>query len=191
MKNKLKDCIRKHVDLQAKELEDIISLFKAKDLDSGDLFSEPGKTCRQMAFIHTGVLRMYNITEEKEVTLWIGSEGSFITDLSSFINQSPARWFIEAVRPSRLLLISRENHFALLKKNPAWLEFDNQLLINAFTTLEQRMFSHLYMSAEERYQSLMEHEPAIFNRVPLKQIASMLGMTPETLSRLRNKSSHS
>jgi len=144
-----------------------------------------------MAFIHTGVLRMYNINEKKEVTLWIGSENSFITDLSSFINQLPARWFIEAVLPCRLLVISRENHFALLKQNPAWLEFDNQLLINAFTILEQRMFSHLYMSAEERYQNLMEHEPGLFNRVPLKQIASMLGMTPETLSRLRGKPIHS
>jgi len=87
--HKLKDCIRQHINLQTKELDDIISFFQPKDLESGELFSEPGKKCRQMAFIHTGVLRMYNINEKKEVTLWIGSENSFITDLSSFINQLP------------------------------------------------------------------------------------------------------
>jgi CRP-like cAMP-binding protein len=84
-------------------------------------------------------------------------------------------------------VINRENHFKLLETHPKWLEFDNRLLTSAFTIMENRFFSHLYMTAEERYQELMENEPSLFNRVPLKVIASMLGIAPETLSRLRGK----
>jgi len=187
VKSTLFKCISEQIIIKPEVLDDILSRFQPLHLDTGEFFTEPGKLCNKMAFIHSGVLRMFNYHEDREITLWIGSENRFITDLSSFNHQTPAKWHIEAVTLSKLLTISRDDHFSLLKTNPKWLEFDNRLLTSAFTILEERMFSHLYMSAEERYQKLMESDPSLFNRVPLKQIASMLGMTPETLSRLRSK----
>lgn len=189
LRSSLKKCISEQVRISEEVLEDIVTRFKFQSIEAGEFFIEPGRVCRKMAFIHSGVLRVYNFAEDKEITLWIGGENRFITDLSSFINQEPARWFIEAVEPSKLLTISREDHYRLTDKYHEWIEFDNRLLTSAYTIIEQRMFSHLYMSAEERFQMLFETAPELFNRVPLKQIASMLAMTPETLSRLRAKSS--
>lgn len=187
MKSSLHICISEQINIKPDALDEILNRFHTLNLGTGEFFAEPGKICYKLAFIHSGVLRVFNYIEDREITLWIGNENRFITDLNSFIHQTPAKWYIEAITPSQLLTISRDDHLSLLESNPKWLEFDNRLLTNAYTILEERMFSHLYMTAEERYQKLMENEPSLFNRVPLKHIASMLNMTPETLSRLRNK----
>jgi len=183
----LKRCISEQVTISKNAVNDITDQFHLHKLDTGETFTEPGRICKKMAYIYSGVLRMYNFADGKEITLWVGSKNRFITDLRSFIHQQPARWFIEAVEPTTLLTITRENHYRLIEQYSEWIEFDNRLLASAYTIIEDRMFSHLYMSAEERFRNLFETEPELFNRVPLKHIASMLAMTPETLSRLRAK----
>ncbi len=130
---------------------------------------------------------MLNIGLHRNTIKIITNENRFITDLRSFVQQTPARWYIEAVTDCELAVISQEDHFNLLGTHPKWLEFDNRLLTSAFSIIEHRLYSHLYMTAEERFRELMDAEPGLFNRVPLKMIASMLGITPETLSRLRGK----
>ncbi len=189
MNMSLKNCISEQVKMPVNVLEAISGHFKPQKMKVGDCFTQPGRICKKMAFIQDGVLRMYNYAEGKEITLWIGTKNRFITDLSSFIQQSTSRWFIEAVVPSVLLTITREEHYKLINEYHEWIEFDNRLLSSAYTIIEDRMFSHLYMSAEERFNRLFETQPELFNIVPLKQIASMLAMTPETLSRLRAKRS--
>ncbi len=168
-------------------INEIAVHFREKQLAKGDYLLKPGQTCHTLIFIYQGVLRMFNLTEKEEITLTFGSEKNFITDLTSFIHQTPAGWYIQAETDMKLLVISREDHFAMLKKYPEWLAFDNLVLANGFSILERRMFDHLYMSAEDRYRRLLSEQPTLFNRVPLQHIASMLGMKPETLSRLRKK----
>jgi hypothetical protein len=74
-----------------------------------------------------------------------------------------------------------------MNKLPKWNELDKIFITKCFTILEERIFSHLYMTAEERFHQLFKQHPELFNQVPLQYLASMLGMTPETLSRLRKK----
>jgi len=188
-KQGLANCISEQVSITDTNLNDITAHFEPLNLEAGEKFAEPGRLCRKMAYIYSGVLRMYNFAEGKEITLWIGSKNRFITDLRSFIHKEPGRWFIEAVEPAQLMTITRDNHYSLIRKYHEWIEFDNRLLTSAYTIIEDRMFSHLYMSADERFNELFDTEPELFNKVPLKQIASMLAMTPETLSRLRAKKS--
>jgi len=183
----LKKCISEQLVISTDVLDAIAKQFREVTLTAGEFLIEPGKVCKNMAFISNGALRLYNVADGKEITLWIGTENRFITDLRSFVQQTPARWYIEAVTDCELAVISREDHFKLLENYPKWLEFDNRLLTSAFSIMEHRLYSHLYMTAEERYRELMEAEPGLFNRVPLKMIASMLGIAPETLSRLRGK----
>ena len=138
-----------------------------------------------MAFIESGYMRMYNLVDGKEITFWIGSEGRFITSLSSFIFETNNMWNIQAITDCRLYVINRDNHFKLTEDQPKWLEFDHKLLAYSFALLEKNMFSQLHTTAKQRFDNLLKEEPKLFKYVPLQYIASMLGITPESLSRLR------
>lgn len=181
----LPECISQQVQINSNSLDVIASRFEERSLRKGAYFLEAGTICREMAFIESGYLRMFDLAEGKDITLWIGSEGAFISSLSSFTFQTPNHWRIQAVTDCRLQVIGRTEHFDLCKLLPSYLEFDNKLLARSFAILEQRMFSHLHTTAQQRFEGLMESNPLIFNQVPLQHIASMLGITPETLSRLR------
>ncbi len=182
---KLKNCILSQVVVEKNSMDNILAVFEPLEIAKGEFFLKSGKICRQMAFIESGYMRMYDIADGKEVTLWIGSEGKFITSVSSFIFETSNNWNIQAITDCKLYIINRKNHFKLNKIEPKWLEFDNILLANSFALLEKSMFSQLHTTAKQRYDSLLKEEPELFKNVPLQYIASMLGITPESLSRLR------
>jgi len=182
---KLKNCILSQVSINEKSMDNILSVFEVFEIRKGDFLVESGKICQKLAFIESGYMRMYDLVDGKEITLWIVGDGRFITSLSSFIFQTKNNWNIQAVTDCKLYIINRKNHFDLNKIEPKWLEFDNILLANSFALLEKIMFSHLHTTAKQRYEMLFKEEPELFKNVPLQYIASMLGITPESLSRLR------
>ncbi len=182
---RLKQCILSQVAIDPHSMDTILSSFETVTSTKGDFFLTPEKICNHMAFIESGYMRMYDIVDGKEVTLWIGGEGKFVTSLSSFVFQTPNHWYIQAITDCTLYTIHRELHYKLNKTIPTWLEFDNILLANAFALLEKSMFAQLHTTAKQRYEKLLAEEPALFRHVPLQHIATMLGITPESLSRLR------
>jgi len=182
---KLKKCILSQVSIKKKSMDNILSGFEPLKIDKGEFLIKSGKICRKMAFIESGYMRMYDIVDGKEITLWIGGEGKIITSLSSFIFETKNNWNIQAITDCNLYIINRKNHFRLNQTEPKWLEFDNILLANSFALLEKNMFSQLYTTAKQRYDNLLKEQPELFKNVPLQYIASMLGITPESLSRLR------
>lgn len=183
----LSDCIQQQVSVDTATLERLTSAFEARELEKGSFLLRSGQLCRTMAFVESGFLRMYDWADGQEVTLWIGGPGRFITSLSSFIFQTPNHWTIEALTPVAVQVISRDKHLELYRKEPKWLEFDNRLLAHSFAQLERRLFAHLHTTAEERLKDLLADYPELFQEVPLRFIASMLGIAPESLSRLRRK----
>ena len=187
----IQDCISEHVSISQGDLARIEEKFHHRSLKKGEFLLETGQLSREMAFISEGYIRIFSYADGKEITLWIGSNGSFVTSLSSFVFQTANHWNIQAITDSEVLVIVREDFDYLLKEIPQWLEFDNILLARAFALLEQNMFSHLHTTSRQRYEMLMQENPAIFNHVPLQYIASMIGVTPETLSRLRKDHSRS
>ena len=182
--NALKQCIRSHIAIDDRSLNEITHQFKPTAFAKGEYFLKAGSLAREMAFIQSGYLRMYDIANGKEITLWIAGENRFITSLSSFVFQSENHWNIQCITDSSLLVLSRDAHFELCKQQPKWLEFDNLLLANSFRLLEQSMFDQLHTTARQRLDTLMKEQPELFNHVPLQYIASMIGITPESLSRL-------
>ena len=183
--DKLKNCLLCQVTIEKNSMDNILSAFEPLEIPKGAFLLKSGKICRQMAFIESGYLRMYDIVDGKEITLWIGSEGKFITSVSSFIFETSNNWNIQAITDCKVYLINRENHIKLSRTETKWLEFDNILLANSFALLEKSMFSQLHTTAKQRYNLLLSEEPHLFKNVPLQYIASMLGITPESLSRLR------
>ncbi|WP_353779099.1 cyclic nucleotide-binding domain-containing protein [Winogradskyella sp. 3972H.M.0a.05] len=191
MSSSLQECISSQISIDKLSLDDILSNFETVHLKKGDYLLQAGSICREMAFIESGYLRMYDIADGKEITFWIGSSGKFITSLSSFVFQTSNFWNIQAVTDCKLQVINRTQHFQLCETQPKWLEFDNLLLAHSFALLEQSMFAQLHTTAQQRFENLLHNEPDLFNNVPLQYIASMIGITPESLSRLRKNLSNS
>ena len=169
------------------ELKNISSLFQLHTLKKGDFLLKTGMYCKQLCFVQLGLLRVYVNTEDKEVTQWISTKGYFVTDLASFIFETPCRWTIEALTDVEIFVIHRDNYHKINELVNKWSELEKLFLVRCFTIMEDRIFTHLSMSAEERYAHFFEQNKELFNQVPLQYIASMLGMTPETFSRIRKK----
>lgn len=173
--------------IQQDDLTKISSLFKLAAIKKGDYYLKTGSMSENLSFIRSGYLRIYTTTEDKEVTQWIATRGYFVTDLSSLLFGNPARWTIQALADCELYTINREDYNKIGKLVPQWHILEKLFIGKCFTILEDRIFSHLSMTAEERYDYFFENNKDLFNKVPLQYIASMLGMTPETFSRIRKK----
>lgn len=185
--NELATYIQLYFPVAADELAAIAAQFRPDTLERGAYFLKQGRYCDRMAFLSSGLLRIYREVDGKEITQWISTQGYFVTDLASFVFQTPGRWNIQALTDCELYVIDRDNYQSLGKAIPRWQELDKLFVAKCFVMLEERMFSHLHMTAEERYHRLLRESPELFNQVPLQYLASMIGMTPETLSRLRSK----
>ncbi len=173
--------------LEIEDIKKIVSFFKLTTIKKGDYLLKTGKRCDNLSFIQSGLLRMYVVTDNKEVTQWISTKGYFSTDLSSFIFETLSRWTIQALIDTEIYTILRNDYKKIEGVIPKWNELEKLFIVRCFTILEDRIFSHLSMTAEERYNQFFENNKELFNQVPLQFIASMLGMTPETFSRIRKK----
>lgn len=168
-------------------IDKITSLFIETELKKGDFFTKSGQYCQKLSFVQSGYLRVFASANDKEITQWISSKGQFITDLYSLSFKQRARWNIQALTNCKLYTIEKDNYARLNSIVPNWPEVEKQFIAGCFIALEDRVFSHLSLNAEERYDIFFEKNKELFNQVPLQYLASMLGMTPETFSRIRNK----
>ncbi len=173
--------------VEANDLKTIVSLFKQTTIKKGDFLLKSGKRCNKLSFVQSGLLRMFVSTDDKEITQWISTKGYFCADLSSFVFDTLSHLSIQALVDSEIFIISKEDYGLIGKLVPKWHEFEKLFIVRCFIILEERIFSHLSMTAEERYKHFFENNRELFNQVPLQYIASMLGMTPETFSRIRKK----
>lgn len=169
------------------EISEISSLFNLETLKKGDYFLKKNRKCERLSFVQSGFLRIFIDTDNKEITQWISTKGYFVTDLSSFIFDQPARWTIQALTDVEIYTINKSEYDKIKTVIPKWSELEKMFIVHCFTTLEDRIYSHLSMTAEERYNFFFKNNKELFNQVPLQYIASMLGMTPETFSRIRRK----
>lgn len=173
--------------LTEEELSIIHSYFRAEDLEKGDFFTHSGKVCDKLSIVKSGILRVYAFCDGKEITQWISTTDFLITEVLGFFFDQPNRWTIQALAPTKLLTITKEDYRKLCNEFPKWNEIEKRFIIKCFKMIEDRVFSHLSMTAEERYDLYFQQHKALFNQVPMQFIASVLGMTPETFSRIRKR----
>lgn len=183
----LEKYIATYFPVDSRDLAIIAKQFKEESLGKNDFFLKAGHYSERLSFIRSGMLRIYAPAGDKDVTQWISTEGYFITDLASLIFNIPARWNIQAISDVELFTIDKKAYMQLGKDIPQWHQLEKLFIAKCFTILEDRIFSHLSMSAEERYNELLRTNRELLNQVPLNYLASMLGMTPETFSRIRAK----
>jgi CRP-like cAMP-binding protein len=184
----LENYIHTFFGVKQNDVSKIVTFFKPVQLKKGDFFLKTGMSANKLAFVQSGMLREFVEIEGKEITKWITSKGYFVVDLGSFVFRRSARWNIQALTDCELYLIDFIDYQKIGQAIPKWLELEKMFITKCFSILEERVLQHLSMSAEDRYRQLFQSNKELFNTVPLQYLASMLGMTPETLSRLRKKS---
>ena len=151
---------------------------------------QEGDACKAIAFVEKGVLRAYSIGENGgEHIIQFALEGWTISDLYSFLTGEPATYNIDALEDSELVIISKAAQEELLKKVPKYETYTRLQLTGAYLAMQKRLTSIISLSLEERYANLTATYPNIIQRVPQHMIASYMGLTPETLSRVRRKMS--
>lgn len=187
----LEKYIHGYFGVEEKDVSRIAAFFKPVRLKKGEYLLQFGQRSDRLAFVQNGILREFVFVGEKEITKWIASQGYFVVDLNSFVFNQPARWNIQALTDCELFVIDAALYQQIGDMIPKWLELEKLFITQCFAMLEDRVLQHLSMSAEERYHQLFQYNKELFNMVPLQYLASMLGMAPETLSRLRKKDAES
>lgn len=150
-----------------------------------DHLIQEGKVCRHLYFLEAGALRGFYHAEEKEVTHWFAFEHDFVTSFHSFITQQAAVENIQAMESSVLWKISKEKLTELMNRFHEVERLVRTTYETYYLRLEERFVNAQFKSATERYEQLLQQSPHILERVSLGYIASYLGISPETLSRIR------
>ncbi|WPP49341.1 Crp/Fnr family transcriptional regulator [Catalinimonas niigatensis] len=163
------------------------SILKPKRLARHEHFLVQGQVCRQLGFIAKGYVRLYYLVGDAEITKDFNFEDEFCGSYASFISESPALFNVIAMEPVHLYTIPRDKLMVLYENHCCWQKLGRISMEKMFVRKEQREASFLLDSPEERYQKLLKEAPHWVQRIPLKYLASYLGMAPETLSRIRKK----
>ncbi len=173
------------------ELEKALPLFKSESFRKGDFFSKAGRISDRVGFVESGLLRSYFDIKGKETTTFFLQPGSVAAALLSFLRMKPAVENIQAITDSELIYIKRKDLFSLYEKNWKWQQVGRVVVETYYVEMEQRSISLQTQSAHERYLRFIKEFPEVIKTVPLNQIASFLGVSSETLSRIRKKASQS
>lgn len=182
----LKKSIEEHVSLSNEEWELCKNSFRPKRMLKRQFLLQEGDVCKDLAFVEKGALHSYTVDSSgNKHVIHFAFDGWWMANLHSFFTEKPTRLNIEVLENSELLVLDRKNHEKLLKEIPAYERYHRIILQNAYVALQQRVENVLGLTAEEKYARLIEQNPEFMNRVPLNLVASYLGMSAETLSRVR------
>lgn len=176
------------VELTEAEQDQIKKYLTFKKLRKKQYLLQEGDVCKVIAFVEKGALRAYSVDENSnEHIIQFGLEGWLISDLYSFLTGEPATYNIDAIEDSELVIISKSAHEELLQTMPKYETFTRLNMTGAYLAMQRRLTSIISASVEERYQDFINLYPHIAQRVPQHMIASYMGLTPETLSRIRKR----
>lgn len=171
------------IDLE--NAKNIATFFKFKKFKKNDILLKTGEISKRSLFIEKGFIRSYTKNKSKELTLHFYSEGDFANNFISFFKSTPSETTLKALTDVYAWVISIEDLQHCFHSLPEFREFGRMLLINHYEDLQSRMIDHLQLSAKERYLKFTKKHYGLLQNTPQKLIASYLGMTETSLSRIR------
>ena len=178
----------KLIPLDVKEKQLVSELFKPRLYRKKQYVLQEGDQCNHMNFVVRGCLRMYKVDEKGNThIIQFAAENWWTLDIGSFHGRTPTELNIDALEDTMVLQVSYENLISLYVSTPKFDRIFRVLMENSYVSLQKRMLQTISSTAEERYASFMETYAHLVNRLPQTQIAAFLGITPEFLSRLRNR----
>lgn len=167
------------------ELNEVTNCFESRVIEKNAYFSKAGIISDYIGFVTKGLLRSFYTIKDKETTSFFLTSGAVAAALLSFIKQQPAIENIQALETSEMLVINRKDLHKLYENNWKWQQVGRVLIENYYVNMEHRTITLQSQTAHERYAQFLNDYPEIIKKVPLHYIASYLGMSPETLSRVR------
>ena len=173
--------------MQEEALNIFCAKFTVRRIAKKEFFVRQGETCRHLAFINEGLMRLYYDVEGEEHVRQFHFERSFCGEYQSFLTEKPALMSLQALEDTELLIISRKELNDLFRMNQEFERLGRILAEQSFIFVSQRFASMLLESPEERYSHLVQERPKVLQRVPQYMIASYLGITPQALSRIRKR----
>jgi len=190
MKKSFITYLRSAIELPAEEERRISAILKPAHINKGDYFIREGQVPRRFAYVHSGLFRyLYMDPAGREYTKNFIPAGRFLASYSAMIHASPSHMFIEALEHSEILEIDYMQWSGLRNGDPCWNQLLVKILSHAFATKEKRERELLLLNAEERYRIFSEEFPGLEHRIRQHMVASYLGISPVSLSRIRKKRS--
>ena len=180
--------IDKIVSLSDKEKETILSKIEIKHYKAKTVLLNAGEICKHSYFVNSGILRSFNINDNiVEHVLHFACEGWWIGDMYSLITQKPGNLYVEVNEDAEVVLLSKENQEELFLEIPKLERFFRILTENSLVANQERLMDNLSLSAEERFEKFCSKYPTLIQKVPQKQVASYIGVTPEFFSKMKAK----
>lgn len=183
-----KTYLTSNLTLKEKDTLSFLENYPIKEVKKDTFLLRQNEYCKNTFFVESGLLRQYAIDSKgKEHTISFAPENWWVTDRESVYFDQPSVYNIQALEDSRVIIMEGNLIESLSKQIPSFIEFNNKLLHNHIRHLQNRIKHLLSSSAEERYLEFVAMYPDILLRVPQIMIASYLGITPESLSRVRKE----
>lgn len=169
------------------ELEARFSIFKHIKLSRGQYFSQQGEICKKMAFLIKGQVRHFYDVDGKEITRWVSLDQNFVTSFASFVSGRPSLENLICIEDCEMYICSKESFMQIKSEFPSMAQLWTLALEQEMVGYEYRVFQLISGSAENRYLDFLKEYPRFVQEVPQKYLASMLGIEPRSLSRIRKK----
>lgn len=180
--------VSRHITLTPEESQYFTSILKKRSLRKRQYLLQAGDICRYECFVNKGCLRTYHVDDKgQEHIVQFAVEEWWTGEMYSFLTGQPSLYNIDAVEDAELFLIEKSQWDQLFVEIPKFEKFYRVLLQNAFISMQRRISDNMSLTAEERYIKFSNQYAHFEQRLPLKLIASYLGITPESLSRIRSK----
>ncbi len=171
--------------LSDKSLTELLKYCTSTPFEKDEFVLKERAVCNHIYFVSKGLLRIYYCKEEKEVSEWFAFENTFCFSIVSYFKKLPSNLIIECLEDSEIIFMSKEGLDTLRNKNFDIANFVYQLISGSLIISQERMASIQFETAFTRYKTLLEQHKNFLQRVPLNYIASYLGVSAETLSRIR------
>ncbi len=181
----LKQFVTQFANLSQEEWEAVKPLIEIRKLKKNEYFVREGEIARYISFTQEGYLRVLYNHDGDEITRDISPLHTFVTALPSYVSQTPSFEIIQAITDCELFVIYRDNLEALYDRYNNWQRVGRRVMEEMFVQTQSRIYAFITQPAEVRYKEMMKQFPDIFQHVPLQYIASYLGITSQSLSRLR------
>ena len=183
----LKAVAQKMSDIPDIDLTDFLKIFSLKRFPKRAVVIDKTNSTEKLFFIISGLVRIYYVKEDKEITNWFIEENNFFAASYSLFTGEPNEYIYEALEDLEVLYCDYADMEKLYQAHHAYEHIGRKMIEYYYSVFLKKSYDVMFLSAEERYQNILDQHPEWMNRIPLKHIASYLGITQETLSRLRAK----